>query len=374
MQVLLIEPYFGGSHRVWAESYRDFSRHAVEILHLPAQFWKWRMQGGAVTLARRFQQGQYQPNVILASDMVNLATLRALTRAQTAHLPIALYFHENQLSYPQNQRQGHGWRYGFVNYVSALAADALYFNSGYHRDDFFAMLPKMLKHFPDYNEVGSVDWLRQRAGVLPVGLDLSQYDALRPTASTPNEPPIVLWNHRWEADKNPAAFFDALYELQDEGVSFQVVLLGEHFVQPPPAFEEARERLGARVLHYGYAEDFAAYVRWLWRADFVVSTAHHDFFGLAVAEAIACGCVPILPRRLNYPALVPESLHGLCLYGRDRPQYLLKAHLTGQLPAPRDGLRQHIAGYDWRTVAARYDDALETLVESFRVPPALSWE
>ena len=53
MDVLLIEPYFGGSHRAWAEGYVSHSSHAVELLTLPARFWKWRMQGGAATLAER---------------------------------------------------------------------------------------------------------------------------------------------------------------------------------------------------------------------------------------------------------------------------------------------------------------------------------
>ena len=125
MKVLLVEPYYGGSHKAWADGYQQASCHEIKLLTLPAQFWKWRMQGGAVTLARQFQQLRTRPEVILASDMMNLATFRALTRDVTTSIPTALYLHENQLSYPQNTRQGHGWRYGFINYTSALAADAI---------------------------------------------------------------------------------------------------------------------------------------------------------------------------------------------------------------------------------------------------------
>ncbi len=45
MNILLLEPYFGGSHRAWAEGYARHSGHRIDLLTLPASFWKWRMQG-----------------------------------------------------------------------------------------------------------------------------------------------------------------------------------------------------------------------------------------------------------------------------------------------------------------------------------------
>lgn len=358
MNVLLIEPYFGGSHRTWALGYQRASRHHVQILSLPAQFWKWRMQGGAVTLARLLEQHTPKPDVILASDMMNLATFRALTRHHTANVPIALYFHENQLSYPQNKRQGHGWRYGFINYISALAADAVYFNSRYHLTDFFDTLPDMLKHFGDYNELDSINTLRQRAGVLPVGIDFARLDAHR-VPHEPDAPPIVLWNHRWESDKNPQAFVNALITLADEGIPFRLVLLGEQFGKPHPEWIRAQDRLAAHIIHTGYA-DAATYAAWLWRSDVVVSTAKHEFFGISTAEAIYCGCLPILPKRLNYPALVPDDWHTTCLYKGNNPYVLLKQHLTHprQNTAP---LQSYIAQFDWSQVAPHYDTTLSTL-------------
>ena len=39
------------------------------MLTLPDRFWKWRMHGGAVTLARRFMaDGVGSPDVVLATD------------------------------------------------------------------------------------------------------------------------------------------------------------------------------------------------------------------------------------------------------------------------------------------------------------------
>jgi len=90
MRVLLLEPYYGGSHRRWADGYLRTTSHDLTLLTLPAQAWKWRMQGGAVTLARQFRDLQQRPDVILASDMLDLTVFRALTRDLTSDFPSAL--------------------------------------------------------------------------------------------------------------------------------------------------------------------------------------------------------------------------------------------------------------------------------------------
>ena len=51
MKILILEPYFTGSHKQWALGYKKYSKHEVKILSMKVQFWKWRMHGGAVTLA-----------------------------------------------------------------------------------------------------------------------------------------------------------------------------------------------------------------------------------------------------------------------------------------------------------------------------------
>jgi glycosyltransferase involved in cell wall biosynthesis len=360
LNVLLIEPYYGGSHQRWADEYQRASRHHVALLTLPAQAWKWRMQGGAVTLARMYHERGITPDVILASDMADLSTFRALTRHTTAHVPTALYFHENQLTYPQNQRQGHGWRYGFINYVSALAADAVYFNSPFHHDAFFAALPNMLKHFYDYNELDSIAALQAKASVLPLGLDLAR---LQPYShDTQRAVPLILWNHRWEPDKNPALFLKALVRLAAEGVPFEVAIVGENVNHTASPFDRAPELLGERLIHFGYVDGFADYARLLWAADYVVSTAHQEFFGGAIAEAVACGCVPILPNRLNYPHLIPPAYHDALLYNGDTLAAKLRAHLNGTYTVDRDALQRHVIAFDWGTMAGRYDDVLAGLV------------
>ncbi len=361
MNIAILEPYYGGSHKTWADGYKQFSTHNIKLITLPAQFWKWRMQGGAISLARLLD---FKPDVILASSMLDLSIFRSLTYKQLGDVPIAMYFHENQLSYPQNQRQHHGWRYGFINYISALVADANFFNSPYHLQDFSEQLSRLLKHFADYNELQTIDTIRDKSSVLTVGINFAQFDKYQVSQSE-DSPPLIVWNHRWEEDKNPKLFIDSIIELQRLGYDFRVAITGENFQQEPKLFQYARNELNQKIVQLGYVDSFADYAQLLWEADYVVSTAYQEFFGISICEGIYCQCIPILPHRLNYPNLVPQDVHSQCLYKKDKLTALLKHHLDGKLQIDTAPLKAKIAQFDWTIVAMQYDTALSELSHQF---------
>jgi glycosyltransferase involved in cell wall biosynthesis len=373
VNIWLVEPYYTGSHQAWADGYQAHSGHDVRLLTLPGRFWKWRMQGGAVTLARQAAALDEPPDLILASDMLNVPVFLALARSANCQFaPLALYFHENQLTYPLQPGEKRDLHYGFINFASALRADAVLFNSAHHREEFLGELPRLLKHFPDYNELWAVDALRAKSQVLPLGLDLARFDAHRPDGHRPDASrqgrPLILWNHRWEYDKDPHTFFEAVYLLAAEGLGFGLILLGESFRNQPDEFLEARRRLPERIVHFGYAEDFATYARLLWQADVVVSTALHDFFGAAVVEACYCGSFPILPRRLAYPELIPVEHHDACLYDDVAGLLARLRHAIHHVEEIRTlSLPPCMARFDWQQQAPHYDHLLEKVHASARL-------
>ncbi len=380
MRILLISPYHGGSHASWAQGLERHSRHTVELLTLPDRFWKWRMHGGAATLARRFLADHQRPDVILATDMLDLTTFLALTRAVTADVPAVLYMHENQLTYPlpaerdagPMRRQGgeRDHHYAFVNFSSMLAADRVAFNSAFHHDAWFEALPRFLRHFPEHNELGSVDELRSRSCVLPVGIETDDLEASAATPDSP-APPLIIWNQRWEYDKNPAQLLRALREVADRGVAFQLAICGQAFGKSPPGFEGIEEMFGDRLIHLGFA-DAEHYRRLLVQATLTVSTADHEFFGVAVLEAMAGGAFAVLPERLSYPELIggPEvsaETRERCLYRsyEELVETIVWA-LEDNQAATRIGkqLARNARRFDWRRVAPEYDTLFESISEA----------
>jgi glycosyltransferase involved in cell wall biosynthesis len=379
MRIVLISSYHGGSHRAWAEGYSKYSSHQVELLTLPARFWKWRMHGGAVTLARRFLQDQQQravgpPDLLLFTDMVDVSTFLALARHVCPRTPAALYMHENQLTYPlpneansgpmRRQKGERDLHYAFINYASMLSADRIFFNSEFHSRELLDELPRFLRHFPEYNELQSVPQLAAKSSVLPVGIDLASLEkgnAPAPRGIRSDEPPLLIWNQRWEYDKNPDQFFKVLARLAQEGQEFRLAVCGEQFAREPREFNVAREQLADHIVHWGYA-DREQYARLLWLATATVSTAIHEFFGISILEAMYCQTYAALPNRLSYPELLPQELHRDCLY-EDENELLEKLKWALQHPpAAREigrRLSQAASPYDWPTIAPVYDREFE---------------
>ncbi len=113
------------------------------------------------------------------------------------------------------------------------------------------------------------------------------------------------------------------------------------------------------MLAHGHlsTEDYRYWVR---RADVVVSTARHEYFGVAVVEALASGAIAVLPDRCSYPEIVPAAYHGVALYpdgGLGRRLRSVLADCDTAREATK-GLDRTMRRFDWTVVAAQLDDAI----------------
>jgi glycosyltransferase involved in cell wall biosynthesis len=342
--------------------------HNVRLFPLDGRFWKWRMQGGALELAPLVEAALAAesavgpPDAILCTDMLNLPSWLALLRGKLpARIPVLLYMHENQLTYPWRPGEKVDLTYAMINWLSQCCAQGIAFNSQYHLDAWFAALPNLLKHFPDYNQLQRIAEVRERCCVLPVGIEsptrnqeskISPQPATDPLATAP----LILWNQRWEYDKRPDRFFALLYRLAEEEVPFQLAVAGENFRNVPKEFDEAHTRLMDRVVHWGYAPDRSTYDNLLASADLVISTADHEFFGISILEAVAAGATPLLPNRLSYPELFPQATHTQIIYEDETDLYEKARRLLLKETAAPLGLAQHVSQtYGWNRVANQYD-------------------
>ena len=96
MRIVLVEPYYGGSHRAWADGYATHSAHDVHVISHPARFWKWRMHGAFLTLAEELERQVLTagpPDAIIVSTMMDVAAfagakfgLRALAQSMAREL------------------------------------------------------------------------------------------------------------------------------------------------------------------------------------------------------------------------------------------------------------------------------------------------
>ena len=362
-QVVLVESYYGGSHQAWADTWVRRSRHEIELVTHPDQFWRWRLRGAAVTLAESFEAHVAEhgrPDVVVVSGMVDVAGFMGQCRRALGDVPVAVYVHESQLLYPPAPNQRVDSSAALINWQSLVAADAIWFNSGFHRDAMRAALPQLLNAQPEPSHTHLIDAVFDKSRVLWPGVETN---ALIAGTRTDRDVPRVLWNQRWDHDKNPHAVFSALARLADEGVPFTLALAGQNQRPDSSDFAFVQERLGDRIDHRGFLP-VGEYEQLLLESDVVVSAADHEFFGIALVEAMAAGAVPVLPSRLSFPELIDTRWHGAVLYpdGELRPGLRQVLEDLPNARAKLAGLRVSMARFDAVAAAESHDLAVSELV------------
>ncbi|UCG78898.1 MAG: DUF3524 domain-containing protein [Nitrospirota bacterium] len=349
LRVLMIEPYYGGSHKSFLDGLIGRLPHEVDLMELPARKWMWRMRLSAPYFADLLHSLGREYDVILCSTFIDVASFRGLSPEWVRRVPVLTYFHENQFEYPVQVGDERDLHFALTNLTTALASDRIAFNSKYNLETFLKGVEDILKVSYDLKLNDPCGAIRSRASVIHPAIDFSSIDEVKPQHEGGS--PVVLWNHRWEHDKDPDTFFKALFKLDAEGLDFGVVVLGESFTEIPPIFNEAKARLSGRILHMGYVKDRRDYASWLRRSTIAVSTAQHEFFGIAAVEAARAGCVPLVPRRLSYPELFDEKFlyDDRELLTRLRNLIILGKRLSD------DEAREMTEPYSWSVLAKKFE-------------------
>ena len=136
LRVYLVEPWLGGSHQAWAEGYAPSSRHEVHVLGLGDAHWRWRLRGGAVTLAEQVAD--------LATAVGPARRGARLEHARPARLPrprrrpladaaVCLYLHETQPARANLTGEPLDGDIAYRNWSSMVVADHIFANSDFHR-------------------------------------------------------------------------------------------------------------------------------------------------------------------------------------------------------------------------------------------------
>ncbi|KAM6984983.1 tRNA-queuosine alpha-mannosyltransferase [Aplochiton taeniatus] len=455
MSVLLLEAFYGGSHKQLIDLLRE-NLDCVAYT-LPAKKWHWRARTSALFFMQAIPASPAY-RVLFTSSVLNLCELLAL-RPDLVGLKKVLYFHENQLVYPVRKDQERDFQYGYNQVLSCLVADVVVFNSSFNMESFLSCIASFMKKIPDHRPKNLDTLIRPKCLVLPFPLQFPDVTRLlpehklilRPTPScvddisapqgqqqhicpggrvTPwpeescteehevgpfSKPPAakalclspepggaqldqaegtghatcrpsegrgpdegmdvkeertrtdgkdrplhIVWPHRWEHDKDPELFFETLLTLKQRGLHFQLSVLGETFTDVPEIFDMARGELDTHILHWGFVPSKADYIQVLCQADVVVSTAKHEFFGVAMLEAVHCGCYPLCPNSLVYPEIFPDE------YLYSTPEQLCKK-LQGLCRRPDIVRRHHVKvdthAYSWEALEGGFRSLLATQVD-----------
>jgi len=203
-RILLLSGYDAASHRYWrnilAEKLTEFE---WTQLAMPDRHFYWRVRGNSLGFAFQHRETLEQEyDLLIATSMVDLSSLRGFCPS-LSNIPTLVYFHENQFAYPVSDQKPNLINVQLTSIYNALCADTILFNSKYNRSTFLAGAKKLLSRLPDLVPKGLIELLQQRSEILPVPVNVEP-----PVSQSVqlNNPPHIVWNHRWEYDKQPEVF------------------------------------------------------------------------------------------------------------------------------------------------------------------------
>lgn len=356
MRILLLSAYDAVSHRYWREGLvHTFPEHHWTTLTLPPRYFSWRIRGNSLSWAFNEHTTLQQPyDLIIATSMVDLTGLRGLV-PHLSPIPTLVYFHENQFAYPTSGHEFKSVEPQILNLYNALAADHVLFNSDFNRRTLLDGAHALLRKLPDQVPSGLVERIEARSQVVPVPLPDRVY-----LPNTPQDGPLqLIWNHRWEFDKGPEQLLAAITAMQRCQVEFTLHVVGQQFRHTPDLFTQIHDQLqqAGNLGHWGHIESVNDYRQLLQESDAVLSTALHDYQGIAVLEGVAAGCTPVVPDRLAYTELFSREYRydteNEAEAMAERIQTLAARKAAGQ-PLSRPDIRS----LGWTALAEEYRQAM----------------
>lgn len=383
MNICLIEGYASGSHLYFAECLKEELKRQyswdLSIVSTPGRHWRTRLQKGHGLLVEKLKEKLAtkeipSPELFIVTSLTDTAAFRGLLPRELSKVPIIQYMHENQMSYPLNpNNQGLETAKILQKNVipgyhlnQLLGSDLMVFNSDFHRRDFFEHLDGFLSDHGEKELKKKVHSLKSQAKVLPIGLPFPSRE-LTPFSKRPKR---LLWNHRWEYDKNPEFFSSQIQKLLKENGDWQLSLLGENKEghKSLVCFDELKAQFPDHITHFGHLKNRTEYYQAISECRLLPVTSHHDFLGLAIIEAMIFGVIPLLPKRLVYPELVPQELHHKLFYEsesnactKDFHQKCRALMVQGLDNQEESLLKSHLSRFKWSALTPIWKDLISSL-------------
>lgn len=379
MNICLVEAYATGSHLYFAQRLKELLKENYDwdttIIATPGRHWRTRLQKGHGLLAAMVRENLENnlmpvPDLFIVTSLTDTAAFRGALPRRLSAIPIIQYMHENQMSYPLNPENPSleiakilqdniipGYHLN-----QTLGADQMIFNSQYHLEDFHQQLNRFLTSHGERDLKKSLNIIKEKSVVIPIGLRWPEFE-LTPFHKRPKR---ILWNHRWEYDKNPKDFRDLIKILFSRNPHWEISLLGENHpdqyeVEVSSPLEEIKKNFPENTMHFGPLKERDHYFKALSQCRLLPVTSHHDFLGLATLEAILYGVVPLLPNRLVYPELLPQELHEKLLY-KNQADLIKKSEqlmLQGLDNQEEVLIRNHLKRFQWSEVIGAWKKILE---------------
>jgi hypothetical protein len=347
LDILALEPFFGGARRVMLETLIHCSRHRWTLLKLPPRRIERRLTAASIWFAEQLTRHWVgKTDLLFTSEAMNLSDLHRLVPA-LIRIPAVVYFHSNQLPPAESLNDG---PLDLVNMSTAAAAAEIWFNSHFHLGDFKRRATALVRRHPELAGRNPVPELMARSHVMIPPVSLQHIHDLMEQGRVRRDRRTVFVETR-EADNQ--LLNATLSTLLRRGEHFKLLTVGP--------VEDLLPDLPRTTLT---ESDEASHAKALLESNLFISARYNATSDHHAVRALAAGCWPLLPKSGFYAELLPPILHSSCLYEHDHDMLASRMQDAWHLERP-DGYQRELHAilhhYDPVAACKAIDERLEQL-------------
>jgi hypothetical protein len=353
IDILALEPFYGGGRRHVLETLIHYSRHRWTLLKLPPRRIERRLSVAAHWFAEQLtRHWTGRVDCLFTSEAMNLADLYRLM-PNLSRKPSVVYFHSNQLPPPAATSDN---PLDMVNLNTATAAQEIWFNSLFHLRDFFTRAATLVQRHPELSGRNPLPEMTAKAQLVYPPVDFSPINELIVQGEFKRRPRAIFVDTR---DANVKLLNAALAQLARRGEKFELITVGP--------VEELSPDLPRVTIP---ENDDWGHVKGLLTAGIYASTKEGcpcDYRGI---RAIAAGCWPVAPASGFYPELIPQKLYDYTMFDGTSPAMSSRLQDVWHLELPggfQEEQAQILHRYDPMSACRTIDERLEELAAGAQV-------
>jgi hypothetical protein len=297
LDILALEPFYGGVRRTMLETTIRCSRHRWTLLKLPPRRIERRLSAAAHWFAEQLSRHWIgRLDLLFTSEAMNLADLiRHLPHLATK--PSVVYFHNNQLPDPETPMGASAHELSNLN--TAQSATELWFNSDFHKHLFAYRAAGLVEKHPELSSRNPLPDLLAKSRVMQPPIDL--HPAVEISASDMARRKRSIFVDTRDTDME--LLNSGLAALTERGERFEVITVG-----PVEDFSTSFARTTISE-----SDDLAQSAAMM-RSSVFLSTRRFAPVDHYAVRALAARCWPVVPEDGVYVEMIPTRLHECCLY------------------------------------------------------------
>src|SRR3954454_25204992 len=198
LDILALEPFYGGGRRHMLETLIHYSKHRWTLLKLPPRRIERRLSVAAHWFSEQLTRHWVgKTDLLFTSEALNLADLYRFVPALLSK-PAVVYFHSNQLPEVNATTET---PLDLVNLNTAAAATEIWFNSMFHLRSFLAKATALVRRHPELSAQNYMPEIAGKAQLMSPPVDLRHLHDIMQTSPIKREKRTIFCETR-DADRD----------------------------------------------------------------------------------------------------------------------------------------------------------------------------